>query len=233
MSDYLKLSELDDRFQKLLLINSTAYGHFDQTRRYQLLNDAQYEVFKLLIESYDEIYFVAVKDGITPGADGTEINLETALDPNKPFYRVIAFEKQVGSLWRPVTLTGPRDAWRKSASLPETWYVIGRKFKTDTASTGTYRICYHYRIPKLVNAGDECEIPPEFAEMVPIFGAKVAALQARQKDDAVFFDGEIERRKQEMKKFAANRIMARQMSVMDVEGYGDGNRPAPGVYIIT
>jgi hypothetical protein len=225
------LSDLRTRFRSLTLTNSTAYGHYDADRQDALLNDAQLEVYKLLIETHDETYFVALTESISPVAG--EVNLDTALVAGKPLYRLICFEKLQGSVWRPVTIGSPREAWRQQQGSPEVWWVFGHKLKTNDGVSGTYRVAYHYRIPRLSAVGDATEIPDEFAEMIPLGAAKMAALQARQKDDAAFFDGEWEKRKREMKASAANRNLAKQMRVVDVGQTGHQINAHPGIYIVT
>jgi hypothetical protein len=220
----LNLSELVARTEQLTQSGSANYGHWDSTRKKQIINDAQYEVYKLLVETFEEVYFCDLKSGIT--ATNGEINLDVELP--KPFYRMIAFQRRItieGGDFADVEVVTAREAWKITAPVVERWFVIGRRLKTDWTVTGNeYRIAYHYRIPKLVENGDECEIPPEFVEMVPLFAASIASLQAKAKDDYQHFLAEIERRKREMRSAASNRLMNRQMSVLAVApGLGGPN----------
>lgn len=214
MVDVLNLSELVARTEQLTQSGLTNYGHWASDRKKQLINDAQFEVFKLLVETFEETYFCDLKSGISP-VNG-EINLEVVLP--KPFYRLVAFQRKVsqdGDNYADVEIVNAREAWKVTAPVVERWFVIGKVLKTDwTVSGNQYRIVYHYRVPKLVNDGDESEIPPEFVETVPVVAAMIASLQAKAKDDYQHFMLEYERRKREMKSAAANRLMAREMTVL-------------------
>lgn len=214
MVDSLDLSALVARTEQLTQSGSTNYGHWSTDRKYQLINDAQYEVFKLLVETFEETYFCDLKSGIVP--TNNEINLDVVLP--KPFHRLVAFQRKAsgsGNDYSDVEIVTAREAWKVTAPVTERWFIVGRVLKTDwTVSSNEYRIVYHYRIPKLVTLGDESEIPPEFIEMVPIFAAMMASLQAKAKDDYQHFMLEIERRKREMKSAASNKLMNRGLSVL-------------------
>lgn len=231
----LTLTEIKTRFRQYTLSNGSAYAHWSDSTATDLANDAQFEVFKQLAETFEEVYFVTYKDGITPS--NGEINLEAELVA-EPMYRMLSLGKRSSSTsshYQPVTIVTPREALRQpSAFYPERWYVVGKKLKRDgeVESGATYRIVYQRRVPKLLKDGDATEIPVEFADMIPLKMAYLAALQARQKEDATFFGAEYEKRVAEMRKTAANRIMAIQRSVIDVEGTNFPG-PAPGIYVVT
>lgn len=222
MADTLTLAELVARTEQLTNTTALAFGHWAAARKVQLLNDAAYEVFKLLIETFEEGYFVEVADGIQPA--GKTISL-ASLTP--PFYRMCAFQRCLGQTWVDVKILTPREAWRTRNGYPDVWYRVGDALKTEGEGSGTYRIMYHYRLPKMEQDGDVCQIPPEYVEMVPLHAAMLASIQSKAKDDYNHFRAEWERRKDEMRKSAANRMLNRDFRVIDLQGYDDLREHGP------
>lgn len=219
MADTLTLSDITARIENLTLSTSANFGNWDSTRKTQLANDAYLEVFKLLVELFEENYFFEVSPVLT--AVSNTISLE-ALSP--PCYRLRAFQKKVGPDWVDVDLVSPRDAQRRGQSYQETWYRTGDTLRSDRSDTltGEYRVMYNWRPSKLVNSGDVCLIPVEYAELVPLHGAMDACMQAKANDSYAILLTRWEQRKAEMKKSAANRTASRTRRILDRMGLQGG-----------
>ncbi len=230
----LTRAELVSRFRSWSQTKSGAGGHFTPEREIELVNDGQSEVHALLIATFEEIYFVALEEGIVP-VDG-EVNLDALA---KPFYSLIDFQKWNGSRFDSVEIAGVRRASRPPHMLRERWFVAGRKLKrsnalaiTNTSTQGTYQLAYHYAVPRLEQDGQQTEIPPEYAELVPLWAAKLGALQSRRMQDYQALAGECAQREERLRKNAATRLGARQHAIIDVEGDVGFPGVIPGVYVV-
>lgn len=222
-SDSLTLSQILSRIESLTQSGSVNFGHWNTARKTDLANEAQLEVFRNIVRLFEDRYFCEIEN-VTPA--GNVVSLDAL--PRR-HYATRAFQKQIGSNWINVKLLSQRDSQTLRQRNEETWYEIGHTLRSDNyaALTGTYRVIYIYYPKTLVNDADPTEIDPEYVDMVPLFGAAQACIQAKANDSYQTLMLEYTRRLTDMQRTAQNRNLARTRRIVDTLGY----RPAGKVFL--
>lgn len=222
-ADSLTLAQILSRIENLTQSGSVNFGHWTTSRKTDLANEAQLEVFRNIVRLFEEIHFCEVEE-VTPA------NNTVSLDAlPRRHYATRAFQKQSGSNWINVRLLSQQDAQTLRQRNEETWYEIGKTLRSDSVSvyTGTYRIIYTFYPKTLVNDSDRTEVDPEYADMIPLFAAAQACLQAKANDSYQTLMLEYTRRLTDMQRSAQNRNLARTRRIVDRLGY----RPAGKVFL--
>ena len=221
MADFLLYSDILSRIQALTQSGTVNFGQWDATRKEQLANQAQLKVHGILCDAFEELYFCEVSGNLTPVSN--EINLGTL---GKPFYARLAFQKNVGGIWSKVDVLTMADASVNAQRLKEVWYQLGMLLRSDSiqALTGTYRVIYNYRIPDMSKdvPASVCEIPREYADMVPLYAAAMANLQVGANDTYAARMGEFNQQVDALQNTARNRAKDRRRRVVDVLGLRKG-----------
>lgn len=220
MADSLTLAQLLSRIESMTLSGSVNFGHWSTERKTDLTNEAILEVFKSIIESFEEAYFCDFHQTV---ATNNQIAL-SALP--KPCYAVVAFQRQFGSTWLNVELLTVADVGTVRNLSTDTWYRVGDVLKSDrpTSSSDTFRIIYHYYPRTLANVGDVCDIPLEYVDMVVTYAAAQACLQATKHESYAHLMADYNRRLELLKRTANARTRARTRRVVDKLGYRPGGR---------
>lgn len=220
MADSLTLAQLLSRIESMTLSGSVNFGHWSDSRKIDLVNEAILEVYKSIIESFEEAYFCDFHE-----LTATNNQVSIAALP-KPCYAVVAFQRQFGSSWLNVEMLTVADVGTVRNLSTDTWYRVGDVFKSDrpTTSSDRFRIIYHYYPRTLAISGDVCDIPTEYVDMVVTYAAAQACLQAMKNDSYAHLMADYNRRLELLKRTANARTRSRTRRVVDKLGYRPGGR---------
>lgn len=212
----LNVGDLVTRLEGLFLTQSGLSAHWSPTTKLNLLNEAADDLYHELIQAFQSRYFCEMDTAIVPISG--QINLSGL---SKPYYKVIAFQKSVGTGWIDVPIVPQHEVYMATnRDSLEKWFEVGTKLMANNdAVTGTYRIAYHYQRTRFTQNGDVSQFEDGYDEIIPYRAAYIGCLQAKEKEDAQMFAQEYNGRLMRMKETAQRRNNTRY-AVKDVEMWG-------------
>ncbi len=214
-----KLSELVSRLHAELLTSSTSPGFWTEDRKKFLINEAirglQLEIGLL----YNDAHFLQ-RDQVTPNSG--EIDLSTDLTKDMLTLRKIGRVAQDIVTGSGIDLVTSAEAWDNfNRTGRETWYRLGNILKTEQEITGDRVLLYHYRLPLLNDENDVCQFPEDYQDALVIRAAYRGFLQAKEKDSAAIYKGQLNEMVERMKSTAAQYATVLDQRTREVEDYGD------------
>lgn len=219
------LSDLRGRLEIAFLSTAAQPGHWDATRKNQLLNDAQRQM-QMRLDTMGEDSLFRHVDAVTP-VSGV-IHLKN--DLSKDCIRPITLARQDGTVWTEVPIVAAADIFGSFRNSGECWYQLNDVLKTDygIGSTAVRKVLYHYRVPDMTIDTDTCQLPADTHEVMVYEAAEMGCLQSREVEQAAYYRGEVEKRWSLVQRALKSDASTKVRRVRQKEFFGRGPRDMAG-----
>lgn len=154
-------------------VDDTAYGYFTEEQVGRFVNDAQFEVQKLLLQAGQNFYLTCAQTTLVINQADYDFPQDMVhLNRLELITQGVGTVNEVTNPIRAITLN-QQDVYPFTTGTPAGYYLKKSKIILVPPPDNSYvlRLTYSYRVSQLTNDNDVVDCPEQFMEMVPLLAA--------------------------------------------------------------